>query len=89
MIELGSLVKNRINGTVGMATGRAEYITGCNQVLVTAHKANKDGTVRDGVWTDEGLLIVTKEPDAKLLGAIRGEKQEAIGGPQHTPPRRF
>lgn len=55
MIELGQTVQCRITGFTGVATGRVEYITGCNQVLVTP-KAKPDGSLNDSAWFDEQRL---------------------------------
>lgn len=60
MIEIGSEVQDVITGFKGIVTGRVEYITGCNQVLV-APKAAKDGSMRDSTWIDEQRVKVTKK----------------------------
>ena len=42
--ELGQKVKDSITGFAGIVTGRAEYITGCHQILVQPPVKNaKDG----------------------------------------------
>ena len=33
-IELGQKVQDSITGFAGLVTGRCEYITGCNQILI-------------------------------------------------------
>lgn len=45
--QLGVTVTDRISGFTGIVTGRVEYISGCNQLLVTP-KAGKDAA-----WFDE------------------------------------
>lgn len=69
-IALGAKVKDKITGYKGVVTGRAEYLTGCIQYLVTQTKTNKEGAIPDGEWLDEVRLIET----------------EGLGGPQRNAP---
>ncbi|RAI42649.1 hypothetical protein [Rhodoplanes roseus] len=55
---LGEPVKDSITGFEGVATGRAEYITGCSQVLV-APPVDDKGCFRDAHWIDEQRLEPT------------------------------
>jgi hypothetical protein len=50
MIILGATYKDRITGFKGVATGYAQYISGCHQALL----APKAGT--DSQWIDEQRL---------------------------------
>lgn len=52
MIQLGQTVKDKITGFSGIVTGRVEYLTGCNQLLV-APPVKDDGAFRDSQWFDE------------------------------------
>ena len=47
---LGKSYRDKITGFKGVATGYVEYISGCNQVLLTA-KATDDGKVNT-LWLD-------------------------------------
>jgi hypothetical protein len=61
-IELGQKVADRITGFSGLVTGKAEYITGCNQILVQP-ELNKDGAFVEGRWIDEDRAeIVNAKP---------------------------
>lgn len=53
---LGHTVKDAITKFEGVATGYCQYLTGCNQVLVTP--SIKDGQWREGHWIDEQRLEV-------------------------------
>jgi hypothetical protein len=57
---IGKTVKDKITGFEGVAIGRVEYITGCNQVLV-APKVGSDGSLRASEWFDEQRLDVTDD----------------------------
>lgn len=59
MKKLGSTLKDKITGFSGIATGRASYITGCDQYLI--QPPVKDGNFVDGKWIDEGRLEVIEE----------------------------
>lgn len=60
MIELGATVTDRITNFRGIATGRASYLTGCDQYLVAT--SNPD---RDPKWFDEQRLVI--DHDVKIL----------------------
>lgn len=64
-IKLGTLVREIVTGFEGIATGRVEYITGCNQVLV-APRVKDDGAFIDSQWFDEQRLEVIKKEVVKL-----------------------
>ena len=53
---LGNTYKDLITGFKGVAVGYCEYLSGCNQVLLSP-KIDKDGAHRSGVWIDEQRLI--------------------------------
>lgn len=55
-MELGVKVKDKITAFEGLATGKASYITGCDQYLV--QPPSKDGEFKEGRWIDEGRLEV-------------------------------
>lgn len=80
MIKLGDRVRNRINGQVGLATGRTEYMNGCRQFLLQPESLDKDGKALDGTWWDEQFLDVT---ETQVLGMDPFEvhAQPIAGGP--------
>ena len=53
--ELGQKVKDSITGFAGIVTGRAEYITGCHQILVQppVKNAKDGGDFQEPHWFDE------------------------------------
>lgn len=51
-IELGCRAKDKISGFTGRVTGIANYLTGCNQVLVVPEKLKDDGSKVSGEWFD-------------------------------------
>lgn len=56
---IGRTVKDKITGFQGVVTGRVEYLTGCNQLLVSP-STDKSGALRDPAWFDEQRCEVTK-----------------------------
>ena len=62
-MNLGSKVKDKITGFEGFATGKASYITGCDQYLV--QPPTKDGDFKEGRWFDEGRLEVIEDSAIK------------------------
>jgi hypothetical protein len=64
----GDKVKDKITGFEGTVTGRVEYITGCNQLLV--QPSSKDGTeMPKSSWIDEDRceLVVAMFVDPNTL----------------------
>jgi len=57
MAQLGQTVTDKITGFAGIVTGRVEYISGCNQCLVTP-RVGADGAFKEAQWFDEQRLHV-------------------------------
>ncbi|MCP4105384.1 MAG: hypothetical protein GY749_07595 [Desulfobacteraceae bacterium] len=55
--KLGIEVKDKITGLIGVTTGKANYITGCDQYLVQPQGDGKK--YPDASWIDEGRLVAT------------------------------
>lgn len=65
MKTLGQTAKDTITGFEGVITARAEYITGCTQMLLQP-ALDKDGKFTEARWFDEDRITVTKEAEVKL-----------------------
>lgn len=63
--ELGSEAVDTITGFKGRLTGRVQYITGCNQYVVSP-PVDSDGKHRDAHWVDEDRLQLTEAKPVKL-----------------------
>lgn len=81
MIKLGCTAEDKVTGFRGVVTGRVEYLTGCNQVLLTP-KVDKDGKSVDGAWFDEQRVTVDRETSVIELDNSAGK------GPDKAPPIR-
>ncbi len=55
-IKLGSTCRDKITSFEGIATGKATYLTGCDQYLL--NPPSKDGALRESAWFDEQRLEV-------------------------------
>lgn len=61
-VQLGNVYEDGITGFKGTATGKCEYLSGCNQVLLVP-KVDKDGKRLAGEWFDiQRLVLVPAEP---------------------------
>ena len=79
LFGLGVTVKDTITGYKGVITGRADYITGCNQYLITP-KSDK-GSMPESHWFDENRL------KSCGLGIIKIKIGPEPGGPvQNAAP---
>jgi hypothetical protein len=80
MIELGNKARDKISGFEGVITGRAQYLTGCEQYVL--QPPIKNGEMQKSEWFDEGRLEVVGEgiSAADVAGP-------APGGPQRDAPR--
>lgn len=76
--SLGVELEDAITGYTGIAMGRTEYLTGCNQYGLLNRKPDKDGVPRDWRWFDENRLRPTGK-SVKLPGHEEIEKDP--GGP--------
>jgi hypothetical protein len=83
--DLGDSVRDRINGFRGVVIGKAQYLYGCRQVLVSPPKLAADGKVQDGQWLDEDRVAVV----AIGVASKPASAAERAGGPLTGPaPRR-
>lgn len=58
---LGKKVKDCVTGFEGIVTGKAEYLTGCEQYLVVPQTRNRDGELNDSKWFDVDRLQIIGE----------------------------
>lgn len=80
MIKLGQKARDKITGFEGIITGRAQYLTGCDQYALAPPA--RDGKIESSQWFDEGRIEVT---GAGVSAAdVTGSKP---GGPQRDMPR--
>jgi hypothetical protein len=56
-VRLGATYVDKITGFVGVATGHVEYLTGCNQTLLTPQCKEGERNKRpDSEWFDDQRL---------------------------------
>lgn len=80
MIKLGQVGKDKVTGFTGTITGRAQYLTGCDQYNLVPPV--KDGKLEPAQWFDEGRIEIV---GAGISAAdVAGPKP---GGPQRDAPR--
>jgi len=60
-IQLGQEGKDIVTGFSGIVMAKAQYLTGCNQVLLTPQSLDKEGKRRDGEWFDEQRITATSK----------------------------
>jgi hypothetical protein len=75
---LGVQLRDVVTGFTGIATGRAEYLTGCTQYAL-APKVDADGKVQQSEWFDEQRL--------EQIGEGVQTTTRPTGGPQRDAPR--
>jgi hypothetical protein len=78
MITLGVKAKDVVTGLTGIVTGRAQYLTGCDQYSITC-KASEEGVVNSR-WVDENSIEVMDNKPIVLPGSA-----ENPGGPSNNP----
>ncbi|HDK42067.1 MAG TPA: hypothetical protein ENG87_01705 [Candidatus Pacearchaeota archaeon] len=64
-IKLGSKVRNKISGFVGIAVARTEFLNGCIQYNVQP-KAGKDNKVPEDIAVDVGSLEMIQPKKVKI-----------------------
>lgn len=81
-IELGVLARDKVTGFTGIITGKATYITGCDQYVLVPKMTEGDKEPAKSQWFDEGRLEVVG------IGITREEVTgEKDGGPQRDAPK--
>lgn len=80
MIRLGNKVRDKVTGFEGIATGRVEYLTGCQQIGITPPA--KDGEVKATQYFDAERLVLVD------IGIAPAEVSDpnAAGGPNRDAP---
>lgn len=58
-IKIGIIAEDKITGFKGTITGKAEYLCGCDQYLLTPK--SEENEYKDSMWIDEGRLIPLAE----------------------------
>ena len=76
-IEFGREYRDHITGFTGKCTGKVQYISGCDQVLLQP-PVNKDGDTRKGEWFDDERRIDVEAEQ-------RVERTSRTGGPPDVP----
>jgi hypothetical protein len=59
------LVRDKVTGFIGVVTGHADYLTGCDQYLV--QPASKNNEWNEGRWFDANRLEVKSEEKPVLI----------------------
>ena len=82
-IEFGDTVVDMVTNLAGIAIGRVNYITGCEQILLQP-PVKKDGTFIESRWVDVDRLRVGTAKRVVLTSPVR------IGGagPDKPAPTR-
>jgi hypothetical protein len=79
-ITLGATYTDIITGFTGVATGRCEYISGCDQALLTPRSEN--GKPADGAWFD-----VQRLEHASSVKVIKLDNSKTPGFDKPAPIR--
>jgi len=74
-ISLGDKAKDVVTGFEGTVTGHCQYLTGCDQYVLTPPA--REGKIIDSGWFDENRIEVIKKDTVKLTKTKKNKK----GGP--------
>lgn len=80
IFDVGQHVKDAVTGFVGVVTGRADFITGCNQYIVQPLMDKKSVVKPESNWIDETRLTLTR---TKAITLPKQPKKKP-GGPAHV-----
>ena len=81
MIELGQLGRDIITGFTGICLAKAQYLTGCNQVLLTPTKLSVDDKRREGEWFDDQRIQAVNNEILRL------DNRTTNGADEREPPK--
>lgn len=85
MVKLGQAARDVITGFEGVVLGKAQYLTGCNQVLLMPRTLGEGGKRREGEWFDEQRVVAVGEEIMVLPG---GADVSHPGCDEKLPPGR-
>ncbi len=87
--DLGVRARDMVTGFEGIITGRAEYLNGCTQFVLTP-PVDEDGKSQKGQWIDNGQLeFVDLGVADQIPGPVAAATPVAAkspGGPQRDAP---
>lgn len=78
MLEFGVTAKDVITNFTGVVIGKVEYMTGCNQILLSA-KCPKAGAKYECQWFDEERVVEVKGRKKITLPGTTTEKKTKGG----------
>jgi hypothetical protein len=87
MIELGMKCKDKLTGFEGVCVGQAQYLTGCNQVLLVPDHVGEHGKRPDGEWFDDMRIERVGKEMVEFSGA-NAAAAENPGRDESAPPTR-
>jgi hypothetical protein len=88
MIKLGQTGIDIITGFSGVVMGKAQYLTGCNQVLIVPRELAQDSKRRDGEWFDEQRIDAAGDDVVVLNGTeTYGTEKHPGADERHAPTR--
>lgn len=80
IIPFGASVSDIVTGFQGLVTGRAHYITGCDQYLVQPQcESGKVGQIPEGRWLDRNRLNQLSQSSIVEIPATTDPKKGAAG----------
>lgn len=82
-IELGSKVRDRITGYIGIVVARSEWLYGCVRITVQQEGLDKDNKISHEVFDEAGLDTLM---EAEKMIPVEERK---TGGDQAPPSRRM
>lgn len=81
IINLGDIAKDKITGFEGVITGKASYLTGCDQYCIQPKVKDGDsGNCPDAKWFDEGRI------DPIFQGPLPYNVKAERNGSDYTAP---
>ena len=83
-LKLGLKAREKVTGIEGILTGKAEYLYGCEQWMITPKVSKETPDKIESFWFDSGRLEVIGF--GVLPKSVMGPKP---GGPNHDAPKRY
>ena len=84
-MELGTKGRDKVTGFEGICMGTAQYLTGCNQILLVPTHLDEKGKRLDGEWFDD---IRIEQTGALVEFSGMNAAAEKPGCDESPPPGR-
>lgn len=86
---MGKAARDVVTGFQGIVTGHVQYITGCDQLMLTPICENKHKRAEESLWFDIARIEFYGDEPIKLMNVERADMTPVVvNGPGEEAPKK-